>query len=74
MVTSPFRDEREIASFTIERLERENSRLRAELADAKRSRPPLPLLSFGFVLALLLALSGLFVAGFLLMHELGGYL
>lgn len=71
---SPFRDEREIASFTIDRLERENARLRTELAEATRARPPLPLLSFGFVLALLLALSGLFVAGFLLMHELGGYL
>ncbi len=73
-MTSPFRDEREIASFTIDRLERENARLRTELAEARRARPPLPLLSFGFVLALLLALSGLFVAGFLLMHELGGYL
>lgn len=73
-MASPFRNEREIASFTIERLERENSRLRAELEDAKRARPPLPLLSFGFVLALLLALSGLCLAGFLLMHELGGYL
>ena len=73
-MTSPFRDDRAIASFTIERLERESSRLRAELADARRARPPLPLLSFGFVLALLLAVSGLFVAGFLLMHELGGYL
>ena len=73
-MTSPFRDERAIASFTIERLERENSRLRAELEAAKRARPPLPLLGFGFVRALLLALSGLFLAGFLLMHELGGYL
>jgi hypothetical protein len=73
-VTSPFRDDRELASFTIERLERENSRLRAELDEARRARPPLPLLSFGFVLALLLAVSGLFVAAFLLMHELGGYL
>ena len=73
-MTSPFRDDREIASFTIERLERDNARLRAELEDAMRSRPPLPLLSFGFVLARLLALSGLFVASFLLMHELGGHL
>ncbi|MEP7119667.1 MAG: hypothetical protein ABJE95_02110 [Byssovorax sp.] len=73
-MTSPFRDDRELASFTIERLERENSRLRDELADAQRARPPLPLLSFGFVLALLLALGGLCVAGFLLMHELGGHL
>ncbi len=73
-MTSPFRDDRELASFTIERLERENARLRTELEDAQRARPPLPLLSFGFVLALLLALSGLFVAGFLLMQELGGYL
>jgi hypothetical protein len=73
-VTSPFRDEREIASLTIERLEIENARLRAEVQDALRARPPLPLLSFGFVLALLLAVSGVLVAGFLLMHELGGYL
>jgi hypothetical protein len=73
-VTSPFRDEREIASLTIERLEIENARLRAEVQDAHRARPPLPLLSFGFVLALLLAVSGVLVAGFLLMHELGGYL
>jgi hypothetical protein len=73
-VTSPFRDDREIASFTIERLERENSRLRDELEDAKRARPPLPLLSFGFVLALLLAMSGLFIAAFLLLQELGGHL
>lgn len=73
-MTSPFRDEREIASLTVERLEVENARLRSELQEALRARPPLPLLSFGFVLALLLALSGLLVAGFLLMHELGGYL
>ena len=73
-MTSPFRNEREIASFTIDRLERENDRLRTELADALRARPPLPLLSFGFVLALVLAVSSLFVAGYLLMHELGGYL
>jgi hypothetical protein len=73
-VTSPFRDQQEVASFTIERLERENAALRAELVNAQRLRPPLPLLSFGFVLALILALSGLFVAGFLLMQAIGGYL
>ena len=71
---SPFRNEHEVASFTVERLERENALLRAELENAQRLRPPLPLLSFGFVLRLVLALSGLFVAGFLLMHALGGYI
>ena len=73
-MTSPFRDHEEVASFTIESLERENAALRAELVEAERRRPPLPLLSFGFVLALVLALSGLFVAGFLLMQAIGGCL
>jgi hypothetical protein len=72
-VASPFRDERETALLKVERLERENAALRAELEEALSERPPLPLLSFGFVLALVVAVGGLLVGSLMLLHVLGTY-
>lgn len=59
---SPFRDERELSIHLIEhvdRLERENAALRTELEQAKRDRPDLPLVSFGFVVTAAAAVIGL---------------
>ena len=55
---SPFRDEREQSIRTIERLERENAELRAELDAARNARGELPLVGFGFVVTVAAVVAG----------------